>query len=242
MPKRLHRDNHTMRPVSFQTGFSKHAEGSVLACTGDTKVLCTASITEGVPKFLKDSHHGWLTAEYSMLPRATHTRSDREAQRGKQTGRTIEIQRLIGRSLRSCIDLSKVPELTIVLDCDVIQADGGTRTTAINGCMVALILALQQRQYEKKLTQDPILFLISAVSLGVVAGEIRLDLDYIEDSQADVDSNIVLNEHGHIIEIQGTAERKPLSQEQLISMLAIAQQQQAELIQAMRAACGLHAS
>lgn len=239
MPKRLHRENDAMRPVRFETGFTKHAEGSVLACTGDTKVLCTASVTEGVPKFLKDANQGWLTAEYSMLPRATHTRCDREAQRGKQTGRTIEIQRLIGRSLRSCIDLKKIPDTTIVLDCDVIQADGGTRTTAINGCVVALILALQQRQYQKKLTEDPILHLITAVSLGLIDNEVRLDLNYEEDSKAQVDSNIVLSEHGDIIEIQATAERDPLAHDQLVSMLRIAQQQQSVLLEAMRQACGL---
>ena len=239
MPKRLNRANEIMRDVRFETEYTKHAEGSVLACTGDTKVLCTASITDGVPKFLKDAHQGWLTAEYSMLPRATHTRCDREAQRGKQTGRTVEIQRLIGRSLRSCIDLSKIPDTTIVLDCDVIQADGGTRTTAINGCVVALILALQHRQYQKKLTEDPMLHLITAVSLGLIDDEVRLDLDYTEDSQAQVDSNIVLNEHGGIIEIQATAERAPLTQDQLTAMLRMAQTQQAPLLQAMREACGL---
>lgn len=236
---RIDRNNQTMRPVSFQAGFTKHAEGSVLACTGETKVLCTASITEGVPKFLKDSQQGWLTAEYGMLPRSTHTRCDRESFRGKQTGRTVEIQRLIGRSLRNCINLSLIPDLTIVLDCDVIQADGGTRTTAINGCMVALILALQHRQYQKKLSVDPICHLICAMSLGVVEQQVRLDLDYEEDSQAEVDSNIVLTEHGDIVEIQGTAERKPLTSSQLLAMLELATMKKDYLLQKMRETCSI---
>ena len=242
MARRNNRKNHEMRPFSFETAFTKNPEGSVLVSCGDTKVLCTASISEGVPKFLKDSNQGWLTAEYSMLPRSTHSRCDREASRGKQTGRTIEIQRLIGRCMRSCIDLKKLGDHTIILDCDVLQADGGTRTTAINGCMVALLQAIQALQYAKKIQQDPIIHLISAVSLGYINQEVLLDLDYKEDSSADVDCNIILTEHAEIVEIQGTAEGQTFSKNTLNEMLDVAIAQQPALLAAMRDACDLVAT
>lgn len=242
MARRNNRKNHEMRPFSFETAFTKHPEGSVLVSCGDTKVLCTASISEGVPKFLKDSNQGWLTAEYSMLPRSTHSRCDREASRGKQTGRTIEIQRLIGRCMRSCIDLKKLGDHTIILDCDVLQADGGTRTTAINGCMVALLQAIQALQYAKKIHEDPITHLITAVSLGYINQEVFLDLDYKEDSSADVDCNIILTEHAEIVEIQGTAEGQTFSKNTLNEMLDVAIAQQPTLLAAMRDACNLVAT
>ena len=233
MPRINNRHNNCFRPIHFQPNFTKHAEGSVLASCGDTQVLCTVSATEGVPKFLKDQNRGWLTAEYGMLPRATHSRCDREAARGKQTGRTVEIQRLIGRSLRSCIDFHRLGDYTLVVDCDVLQADGGTRTTAINGAMVALVQAMQKLQYAKKLKNDPIKHLITACSIGIIGDSIRLDLDYSEDSQADVDANIILTEHGDIVEVQGTAEGAPFSPQQLSDMMALAQQSQASLLKAM---------
>jgi ribonuclease PH len=234
MTRHHNRNLNVFRPLSFHSNFTKHAEGSVLACCGDTRVLCTVSVTDGVPKFLKDQNRGWLTAEYGMLPRATHSRCDRESTRGKQTGRTIEIQRLIGRALRSCIDFRTLGDLTLVVDCDVLQADGGTRTTAINGAMVALVQAMQKLQYAKKLKHDPIKHLITACSIGIIGDTIRLDLDYSEDSQADVDANIILTEHGDIVEVQGTAEGSPFSPQQLFDMMTLAQESQASLLEAMR--------
>ena len=189
---------------------------------GGTIVLCNASINEGVPKFLKDQKRGWLTAEYSMLPRATHTRSDREASRGKQAARSIEIQRLISRSLRQSIDLSQLGERTINIDCDVLQADGGTRVAAINGGMVALVLALRRMQYDKVLVADPLKHMISSVSVGFKCGQCYLDLDYQEDSSMDVDLNLIMNDKDQIVEIQGTAENEAISREQLNNMLDIA--------------------
>jgi ribonuclease PH len=224
--KRTQRPADHMRPLRFISNYTKHAPGSVLASTGDTKVLCTASITEGVPRFLRDKNpkQGWLTAEYSMLPSATHKRHDREINRGKASGRTLEIQRLIGRSLRSCIDLTRLGEFTIHIDCDVLQADGGTRTTAISGAYVALVQALQHLQYNKTITNDPITSQIAAVSVGIVGGTPVLDLDYQEDSRAETDMNIVMNTDGAFIEIQGTAEQQPFSADQLSALLALGAQ------------------
>lgn len=208
-----------LRPIKIIPNYTKHAEGSVLICFGSTHVLCNCSVTQGVPRFLKDSKQGWLTAEYGMLPRATHSRTDREAARGKQSGRTQEIQRLIGRSLRSCINLKQIEGLTIVLDCDVLQADGGTRTAAITGSYIALMHAVQSLQYNKKINCDPIMNMVTAVSLGLVNNTVLLDLDYLEDQNAETDLNLVMNGQQGIIEIQGTAEQKSLSREQLNTML-----------------------
>lgn len=207
---RTTRANSESRQVKIIKNFTPHAEGSVLYCSGNTQVLCNISIEEGVPRFLKDEQTGWLTAEYSLLPRSTHTRCQREAARGKQSGRTLEIQRLIGRSLRAMVDLKKIPGYTITADCDVLTADGGTRTAAINGAACALILALQNMQYTKAIKQDPIRHLIGAISIGVKNDEVLVDLDYEEDSQIDTDLNIVLTESHQCIEIQGTAEGLPL--------------------------------
>jgi ribonuclease PH len=221
---RRNRQENQIRKVTFISNYTKHAQGSVLASFGDTKVICTATVTEGVPRFLRDSQpkQGWLTAEYSMLPSATNTRNNREAARGKVSGRTQEIQRLIGRSLRSCLNLRLISDLTINIDCDVIQADGGTRTTAISGAYVALVQAMQHLQYEKIITTDPIISQIAAVSVGVVGGIPMLDLDYNEDSAADTDMNVVMNDKNQYIEIQGTAEKKPFSQKTLSEMLNLA--------------------
>lgn len=210
-----------MRQVEFIRHFTQHAEGSVLACFGNTKVICTASISEGVPRFLQDSGQGWITAEYGMLPRSTHDRMNREAARGKQSGRTVEIQRLIGRSLRAAVDLKKLGKFTINLDCDVIQADGGTRTTAISGACVALVDALRYMQREKKLLTDPLKHMVAAVSVGIYQGEAVLDLDYAEDSNAHTDMNLVMTDAGHFIELQGTAEGEAFSEEELAAMMSL---------------------
>ena len=220
-----------MRPITLTRRYTKHAEGSVLVAYGDTQVLCTASVTEGVPRFLKGTGQGWLTAEYGMLPRSTGTRMDREAARGKQGGRTVEIQRLIGRSLRAAVDLKKLGEYTIVLDCDVIQADGGTRTASITGACVALVDALRSLQASKKLKCDPFLGMVAAVSVGLYKGQAVLDLDYPEDSAADTDMNLVMTESGGLIEIQGTAEHEPFTEEQMLAMLALGKQGIAELVE-----------
>lgn len=230
------RANDALRPIHFEPHFTKHAEGSVLASCGDTKVLCNVSIQEGTPKFLRDSQSGWLTAEYSMLPRATHSRSDREACRGKQTGRTVEIQRLIGRCLRQSIDLKKLGDFTVTVDCDVLQADGGTRTTAINGAMVALVLAMRSLQYRKVLKVDPIRHMITAFSLGMQQNHVLLDLDYHEDASIDVDCNICLSEQGHIVEIQGSAEGAPMAPIILSEMVTTAINAQPHLLAAMQQA------
>lgn len=227
-----------LRPISFTRHYTKHAEGSVLVCFGDTKVLCTASIEAGVPRWLKGQGKGWLTAEYGMLPRATGTRTQREAAKGKQSGRTQEIQRLIGRSLRAMLDLSKLGENTIHIDCDVIQADGGTRTASITGAAVALIDALEYLQREKKLAQDPLVGLVAAVSVGVKDGKVLLDLNYAEDSTCDTDLNVVMTQAGGFIEIQGTAEDKPFTREQADQMLELAQAGIAELIEKQKTALG----
>lgn len=217
------RANHEMRPISISRQYTKHAEGSVLVAFGDTKVLCTASVVQGVPRFLKDSGQGWITAEYGMLPRATHDRTDREATRGKQNGRTLEIQRLIGRSLRAAVDLKALGDNTITLDCDVLQADGGTRTAAITGACVALVDALRYLERKGAAKVNPLRFLVAAVSIGIHKGMPLLDLDYSEDSAAETDMNVVMTEQGGFIELQGTAERQAFSAKDLHSMLELAE-------------------
>jgi ribonuclease PH len=225
-----------LRTLSFSRHYTKHAEGSVLVCFGDTHVLCNASVVAGVPRFLRDKGQGWITAEYGMLPRSTNSRMDREAARGKQSGRTQEIQRLIGRSLRAAVDLTKLGEFTITVDCDVIQADGGTRTAAITGGCVALIDALRTMQRKDLLKHDPLLNMVAAISVGVVNGEAVIDLDYIEDSSAETDMNIVMNEAGGFIELQGTAEAAAFSADELQRMLALGQRGIADLIAAQKQA------
>ena len=216
------RDQGTMRPVTITRNFTKHAEGSVLVAFGDTKVICTASIEESVPSFLRGKGTGWVTAEYSMLPRATHTRSSREAAKGKQSGRTLEIQRLIGRSLRAVTDLTALGERSIYIDCDVIQADGGTRTASITGAYVALFDALGTLMDRGLLAQIPLKEAVAAVSVGIVAGEAVLDLNYIEDSAAEVDMNFVMTSSNCFVEVQGTAEAEPFSIEQMDAMRTLA--------------------
>ena len=225
-----------MRPVSFTRGYTRHAEGSVLTRFGDTVVLCTASIEERVPGFLRGSGRGWVTAEYGMLPRSTHTRNAREAARGKQGGRTLEIQRLIGRSLRAVTDLTALGERTITLDCDVLQADGGTRTAAITGAYVALVDAIQAGIAKKSLKRDPIHGHVAAISVGIYKGTPVLDLDYREDSDAETDMNVVMNDAGAFIEVQGTAEGHAFRRDELDAMLALATTGSAQLIELQREA------
>jgi len=212
-----------MRAITIETGYTVHAEGSCLVSFGNTKVICTASVEERVPPFLRGKGQGWVTAEYSMLPRATHTRGQREAAKGKQSGRTQEIQRLIGRSLRSVVDMRKLGERQIVLDCDVIQADGGTRTASISGAWVALRLAVDSLIKKGAITEDPIEAKIAAISCGIYQGTPVLDLDYIEDSAADADANFVLIEGGRIAEVQATAEGATYDEEGLLRLLRLAQ-------------------
>lgn len=219
-----------LRPISFTRHFTKHAEGSVLTCFGDTKVICTASIDEGVPRFLKDSGQGWVTGEYGMLPRSTTERMSREAARGKQGGRTVEIQRLIGRSLRAAVDLEALDGYTITIDCDVIQADGGTRTAAISGSCVALIDAMRSLQYQNKLKKDPLKHMIAGISVGIYEGTPVLDLDYAEDSNAHTDMNIIMTDNEAFIEIQGTAEGDAFHQHELNDLLALAKKGIKEII------------
>ena len=211
-----------LRAVSLQRGYTRHAEGSVLVSFGQTRVLCTASIDNKVPPFLRGKGEGWVTAEYGMLPRATHSRSDREAARGKQGGRTLEIQRLIGRSLRACVDRKLLGERTITLDCDVLQADGGTRTAAITGAYVALVDAIRWLQARREIQRDPIHGAVAAVSVGIYRGVPVLDLDYPEDSAADADANFVLLEGGKIAEVQATAEGACYDEESLLRLLRLA--------------------
>jgi ribonuclease PH len=225
-----------LRDVRITRHYTRHAEGSVLVEFGDTKVICTASVTEGVPRFLKGKGQGWLTAEYGMLPRATHTRSDREAARGKQGGRTLEIQRLVGRSLRAAVDLKKLGENTIAIDCDVLQADGGTRTASITGACVAVVDALSWLLQKKLIKDDPLSQLVAAVSVGMYKGIPVLDLDYPEDSAAETDMNIVMGQHGGFIEIQGTAEGVPFSRAQADAMMELGQQGISQLIEAQKKA------
>ncbi len=211
-----------MRAITIETGFTKHAEGSCLISFGDTRVLCTASIEERIPPWLRGKGEGWVTGEYSMLPRATHTRGSREAARGKQSGRTQEIQRLIGRSLRAVVDLEKLGERQITLDCDVIQADGGTRTASISGAWVALRLAVNGLMKSGELKQDPITGQVAAISCGIYNGTPVLDLDYPEDSSAEADANFVLIEGGQIAEVQATAEGATYDEEGLLRLLRLA--------------------
>jgi ribonuclease PH len=211
-----------MRAITIETGFTKHAEGSVLIGFGDTRVLVTASVEDRIPPWLRGKGEGWVTAEYSMLPRATHTRGSREAAKGKQSGRTQEIQRLIGRSLRAVVDLKKLGEFQITLDCDVLQADGGTRTAAISGAWIALRLAVNKLMAEGKVKEDPITGRVAAVSCGIHQGTPVLDLDYVEDSSADADANFVLIEGGKIAEAQATAEGAPYDEEALLRLLRLA--------------------
>lgn len=213
-----------LRPISITRQFTCHAEGSVLIEFGRTKVLCTATVNEGVPRFLKGKGQGWVTAEYGMLPRSTHSRMNREAASGKQGGRTMEIQRLIARSLRAAVDLTKLGENTITVDCDVIQADGGTRTASISGACIALVDALTWMTDKGLLKENPLKHMVAAVSVGIFEGTPVCDLDYDEDSQAETDMNLVMTEDGKIIEIQGTAEGEPFSEEELAQLLSLGKQ------------------
>ena len=225
-----------LRHLRFTRGFTRHAEGSVLAEFGDTRVLCTASVAESVPRFLLGRGQGWVTAEYGMLPRATTERTDREAARGKQSGRTLEIQRLIGRSLRACVDLRALGERMITLDCDVLQADGGTRTAAISGAWVALADAVDRLIAQGALAASPLRGAVAAVSVGIYAGTPVLDLDYAEDSKAETDMNVVMDEQGRFIEVQGTAEGHPFTTSELEALLGLASQGIRDIIAAQQTA------
>jgi len=236
MTRAFDRGPRTLRPVRFHRKFTRHAEGSVLVEMGFTRVLCTASVEERVPPFLKGTGRGWVTAEYGMLPRATHTRGTREAASGKQSGRTQEIQRLIGRSLRSVTRLEMLGERQVTIDCDVLQADGGTRCASITGAMVALADAFAWLRSEGKLAADPIKDFVAAVSVGIVKGEAVLDLDYAEDSGGDTDMNIVMTGGGRFVEVQGTAEGAAFSRDEMGALLGLADQGIRELIAAQRRA------
>ncbi|AJQ88788.1 ribonuclease PH [Xanthomonas oryzae pv. oryzicola] len=225
-----------LRPVRIERAFTRHAEGSVLVSFGDTRVLCTASVENRVPNFLRGKGEGWVTAEYGMLPRSTHTRSDREAARGKQGGRTLEIQRLIGRALRACVDRNALGERTITLDCDVLQADGGTRTAAITGAYVALADAVNLLLKRGEIKKHPLIGAVAAVSVGIYRGEPVLDLDYPEDSDCDTDMNVVMNDGGGFIELQGTAEGHAFRRDELNALLALAEKGMGELFALQRAA------
>jgi len=225
-----------LRDVSIERNFTCHAEGSVLVSFGNTRVICTASIEPGVPRFMRGQGRGWITAEYGMLPRSTGSRMGREASRGKQGGRTVEIQRLIGRSLRAAVDMEKLGENTITIDCDVIQADGGTRTASITGACVALVDAFNHLQREKGLKEDPLRQMVAAVSVGIYQGVPVLDLDYPEDSAADTDLNVIMGETGGFIEVQGTAEGAPFARSELDSMLSLAEKGVEELVTLQKAA------
>jgi ribonuclease PH len=232
------RNPNQLRDIRITRRYTKHAEGSVLVEFGDTKVICTASVVNSVPSFLRGKGQGWLTAEYGMLPRSTGTRMDREAARGKQQGRTVEIQRLIGRSLRAAVDLNALGENTINIDCDVIQADGGTRTASITGAWVALADAIAHLKATDKVVGEPLKRVIASVSVGIYQGVPVLDLDYPEDSSADTDMNVVMADDGGIIEIQGTAEAEPFTEEEFSAMLKLAKQGIAELHELQRKALG----
>lgn len=225
------RENHQIRDVKITPGYIKHPEGSVLIEIGNTKVICTASVTDGVPPFLRGKGQGWLTAEYSMLPRATESRNVRESVKGKLGGRTMEIQRLIGRALRSAIDLTKLGEKTIVLDCDVIQADGGTRTISITGAYVALAIAIDNLMKKNQIKSNPLLGNIASISVGIVKEMAMVDLKYTEDSQAEVDMNVVMNNEGKFIEVQGTGEESSFTRKELNEMLDLAENAIKELIE-----------
>lgn len=225
-----------IRPVTITRQFTAHAEGSVLIEFGDTKVICTATVEEGVPRFLKGQGKGWVTAEYGMLPRSTHTRMRREAASGKQSGRTLEISRLIARSLRAAVDLNALGENMITVDCDVIQADGGTRTASITGACVALVDALDHLRSKGVLKTNPLKHMIAAVSVGMYEGAAVADLDYPEDSAAETDMNVVMTDTGKLIEVQGTAEEEPFSFDEMQEMLQLAKDGIAELFDAQKAA------
>jgi len=225
-----------MRPISFAPNFTMHAEGSVLVAFGNTKVICTASVEERQPRWLRDENQGWVTAEYGMLPRSTHSRMGREAARGGQGGRTMEIQRLIGRSMRAAVDLNRLGPRTITLDCDVIQADGGTRTAAISGSFVALSQALAGLRLSRTLEEDPILGHVASVSVGIYNGTAVLDLDYAEDAAAETDMNVVMNDQGRFIEVQGTAEGAPFTSEEMTAMFDLAHLGITQIIAAQKAA------
>ena len=226
------RETSELRELQFVPDYTRHAEGSVLAAFGDTQVLCTASIEGRVPAWLRNTGKGWVTGEYGMLPRSTHTRTGREASRGKQGGRTLEIQRLIGRSLRAVTDLEALGERTVTLDCDVLQADGGTRTAAISGAYVALAIAIQRERKSGRLRKNPLHGQVAAVSVGIYAGIPVLDLDYAEDSEAETDMNIVMNEAGRFIEVQGTAEGHAFTDEEFHAMIALARSGISEILAA----------
>jgi ribonuclease PH len=228
-----------LRPVRLTRGYTRHAEGSVLVEFGDTKVLCTASVEARVPAFLRDKGRGWLTAEYGMLPRATHTRAEREAARGRQSGRTQEIQRLIGRSLRAVVDLARLGERTIQVDCDVLQADGGTRTASITGAFVAVHDALEWMRREGMIEALPVKDFVAAVSVGVKDGVALLDLDYAEDAGCDTDMNVVMTGLGRFIEVQGTAEGEPFARPELEALLALGERGVRELVARQKSALGL---
>jgi len=225
-----------LRRVTIERHYTRHAEGSVLIAFGDTRVICTASVEEGVPGFLRGRGQGWVTAEYGMLPRSTHTRTDREAARGRQTGRTQEIQRLIGRSLRAVLDLGALGERTVKIDCDVIQADGGTRTAAITGGFVALHDAVNHLLGQRLIGSSPIRDFVAAVSVGVFEGVPVLDLDYAEDARCDTDMNVVMTGSGGLVEVQGTAEGRPFTRAQMSAMLDLAERGVRDLVAAQRAA------
>ena len=233
------RENNQLRDIRLTRHYTKHAEGSVLVEFGDTKVLCTATATSGVPFFLKDSGKGWVTAEYGMLPRSTNERMAREAAKGKQAGRTQEIQRLIARALRAAVNLKALGEHTITIDCDVIQADGGTRTASITGGCVALFDAIQYLKTRQKFKTDPFKQFVASVSVGIFENTPVLDLDYAEDSNADTDMNIVMTEQGGFIEIQGTAEKDVFQQEQLTELLSLAREGIQQLVQKQKLTLGL---
>lgn len=233
------RKSDQLRVINITKGYTKYAEGSVLVEFGETKVICTASATVGVPPFLRDKGQGWVTAEYGMLPRSTHERMQREAAKGKQVGRTQEIQRLIGRSLRAAVDLTLLDNYTIVVDCDVIQADGGTRTASITGGCVALYEAIQSLLRNQHIARDPFLQWVASVSVGMYEGEAILDLDYQEDSNADTDMNLVMTEKSEFIEVQGTAEKRTFKESDLLSMLAIGKKGMLELLAAQKKSVSL---
>ncbi|HGO5816216.1 TPA: ribonuclease PH [Mannheimia haemolytica] len=230
------RVNNQVREIKITRNYTRYAEGSVLIEFGETKVLCNATVEESVPRFLKGQQQGWVTAEYGMLPRATHSRTQREAAKGKQGGRTMEIQRLIARSLRAVVDLKALGERTVTVDCDVIQADGGTRTASITGACVALYDAMNKLVADGTLKTNPMKGLVAAISVGIVAGEAVCDLEYVEDSNAETDMNVVMVEDGRLVEVQGTAEGEPFSHEELLTLLDLAKQGISQLVEAQRKA------
>jgi ribonuclease PH len=235
MKRSFERGAGDLRPLRLQRKFTRHAEGSVLVSMGDTQVLCNASVEEKVPPFMKGKGSGWVTAEYGMLPRATNTRGNREAASGKQSGRTQEIQRLIGRSLRAVVDLSKLGERQVTIDCDVLQADGGTRCASITGAMVAMADAFAWMRAQGMIAADPIRDFVAAVSVGIVEGTPVLDLDYVEDSGCDTDMNVVMTGAGHFVEVQGTAEGHPFTREEMSKLLDLAASGIRDLVKAQRA-------